>query len=172
MAYFMIGLAIFAPVLCLISMKQLAHFLMELIDAVGSKPFQWISNILIIPPLLVITIVVLFYFSFWRTNPMLRFTHMIWVLSLWISGTLGLFIFVIPVRVKLAFPYLALIASFLSISMAIYFTPLPNFQTIFMDPKKLFFSLVIGVVDISMSWMIAYRIRLIHNLNVPEKNWR
>ncbi len=168
MAYLMIGLAILTLVLTQKSLKQTAHLLTEVIKSVGSEPLHGISSMLIIAPLVVIVIVVLFYFLIWRTNPMLRFTHMIWVLSFWTSGTFDLFIFMVLVRSKLAIPFLALIASILSISMAIYFTPLPNFLTMFMDSKKLLFSLIIGVVGISLSWMNAYRIRAIHNFNVLE----
>lgn len=168
MACFMIGLVTFTLILTLISLKQLAHLLTELIKSVGSEALPWIRSISIIATLVVIVIVILFYFSIWRTNPMLRFKHMIGVLSLWTSGTLGLIAFMVLVCAKLAIPFLVLKASILSIYMAICFTPLPNFLTMFMDSKKLLFSLIIGVVGISLSWMIAYRIRAIHNLNVLE----
>ena len=159
MTYFIIGLTFIAWICCLISLKRVASVQSELVKRLDHIRLKWMGNMLFIIPIMIVVIVVLLYLTIWRSNPLLHFSHMIWVLGLWIFATLAFFTFMIPARTKLIYPYLALIVSILSIAIAVFFTPIPSFATIFANQPDLILPMVIGSANLGISWAVIYYIR-------------
>jgi hypothetical protein len=158
MTYLILGLTCFAWIFCLISLKRVAALQSKLVQRLGHTRLKRLANLLFIAPILVISIVVVIYLAFWHTDPLLRFAHMIWVLGLWMLGTLSLFTFMLPARTKLIYPFLALPASVFSIAAAIYFTPLPTFATVFVDQPGMFLAVAIGFANLGLNWMVVHRV--------------
>jgi len=125
------GLAVVALVCYLFSWKQVVVHQLELLSRLDQRRLFWLATILLTAPFIVILVVALFLLRGGYSELWLRLAHMIWVLGLWMIGTLALFTFILPDRRKITYPYLALITSFLSIPLAIYFTPVQNFQAFF-----------------------------------------
>jgi hypothetical protein len=157
--YLFIGIACIALIFFLISLKRLNTFQSELIERFGSTKLKRLGNMLFIVPILVILVVIPFYLFLWRSEAWLRFAHMIWVLGLWMLGTISFFTFTIPARIKIVYPFSALAAAISSIAMAVYFTPLPRFASIFTNTPNLLLSVICGGMNLCWSWVVTYRIR-------------
>ena len=158
MTYLILGLTCLAWICCLISLTRVATLQAELVQHLGYTRLKRLANLLFIAPILVISIVVVIYLAIWHTDPLLRFGHMMWVLGLWMLGTLALFTFFLPARTKLIYPFLALPASVFSMAAAIYFTPLPNFATVFVDQPSMFLAVAIGFANLVLNWMVVHRV--------------
>jgi hypothetical protein len=127
----------------------------NLIERMGKKRLQKISDILLVIPIVVILIVAVFYFVLWKADLFIHFTHMIWVLGFWMVSTLGMFIFVILKRLKISSQYFILIIASVALAIAIYFTPLSRFTRVFSNPSDLVLPAVIGVMNIMICWLFV-----------------
>lgn len=156
-----IGLSIQFPKRIGIEMSFIS-MLPSLVERLGKKRLQRLSNILLAFPVFVILIVGIFYLVLWKTDPLLHFIHMIWVLGFWMVGTLTMFAFINLARLKLGSPSLFLIIASVAMTNAIYFTPLSRFTKVFSDPSFLVFSIVIGSLNMILCWLfiILYRNKL------------
>ncbi len=128
-------------------------------ENVRLQKFKRGASVMLALPILVIVIIVGIYFAVWRTEPLARFTHMLWVLGFWMSGTVAMFAFIIPVRLKSGLPIPALIIAIVFISLAIFFTPISRFTSAFPNQAILTLPAVIGALNIVVSWLIVLRFR-------------
>lgn len=140
-------------------MNKLFDFLPALIERFGSQRLHRIADLLLVIPWVVMAIVVVLYFMLWHTDPLLHFTHMIWVLGFWMSGTIVLFAFIIPVRLKLGAPVQVLIFSAIAIALAIYFTPLFRFTNVFPRQTNLMLPVLAGALNLTICWFGVLRFR-------------
>jgi hypothetical protein len=74
-------------------------------------------------------------------------------------GTLGMFAFIIPVRLNLGFRFRILALALMTIILAIYFTPLSRFTTVFSGLTGLILPAVIGLLNVLISWILILRFR-------------
>lgn len=125
----------------------------------NSQKLRRMADVFLALPFIVILTVIAIYFEFWRTDPLLRFIHMIWVLGFWMVGTLALFAFIIPAQLKHHTPFLKLILSIFAIFLVVYFTPLQRFTAQFITPAGLTFPAVVGILNVTISWLAAFRFR-------------
>jgi hypothetical protein len=84
---------------------------------------------------------------------------MVWVLGFWMSGTIAIFAFIVPVRLKLGMPFQALILSIIAVMLAIYFTPLSRFTNMFPRQIGLALSALFGVLNLVICWFEVLRFR-------------
>lgn len=66
-----------------------------------TQKFKRMTDVFLALPFIVTATVIAIYFAFWKTDPLIRFIHMIWVLGLWMVGTIAMFNFIVPIRLKL-----------------------------------------------------------------------
>ena len=130
-----------------------------MVEQLGSRQIRRMCDIFLVFPAVVMMVVCGFYLALWRVDPFVRFAHMVWVLGFWMVGTLGMFSFIIPARLKLGFPILILIFSSIALFLAIDFTPLSSFTALFSNPPGLFVSSVIGFLNGLVSWLIVRHFR-------------
>lgn len=140
-------------------MNRLSDFLPALTERFGSQRLRRIANLLLAIPWVVMAIVAALYFMLWRTDPLIHFTHMIWVLGFWMIGTFAMFTFIIPVRLKLGVPVQVLIFSAIAIALAIYFTPLSRFTNVFPRQTNLMLPVLTGVLNLMICWFGVLRFR-------------
>jgi hypothetical protein len=140
-------------------MNRLPDFLPILIEQFGSRRLRQIADLLLAIPWVVMAIVTALYFMFWHTDPLIRFAHMVWVLGFWMSGTIAIFAFIVPVRLKLGMPFQALILSIIAVMLAIYFTPLSRFTNMFPRQIGLALSALFGVLNLVICWFEVLRFR-------------
>ncbi len=140
-------------------MNRLSDFLPVLIEHFGSQRLRRIADLLLVIPLVVTAIVATLYFMLWHTDPLIRFTHMIWVLGFWMTGTIAMFAFIAPVRLKLGMPFQRLIFSAIAVALAIYFTPLSRFTNIFPKQTDLMLPALAGLLNITICGLVVLRFR-------------
>lgn len=116
-------------------------------------------DMFLVLPLLVIVTIIAIYFAFWRTDPLIRFSHMLWVLDFWMTGTLAIFAFIIPMRLKIGASFPMLVISIAAIALAVYFTPLSRFTNLFPGQVNLTLPAAIGTLNLTTSWLLAFRVR-------------
>jgi hypothetical protein len=140
-------------------MKKQSDVLPTLVERYGSKRVRQITNLFLAIPFMVAGIVMGLYLLLWHTDPQIRFIHMVWVLGFWMSGTIAMFTFIIPVRLKLGMPFQGLILSAVAIALAIYFTPLSRFSNVFSRQTDLVLPASVGVLNITICWFMVLRFR-------------
>lgn len=138
-----------------IKMSRLSDFLPVLIEQFDSRGLRRIANLLLAIPWVVMAIVAALYFMLWHTDPLIHFTHMIWVLGFWMIGTIAMFAFIIPVRLKLGVPVQVLIFSTIAIALAIYFTPLSRCTTVFPRQTNLMLPVLAGMLNLTICWFVV-----------------
>jgi hypothetical protein len=140
-------------------MDRLSEYLPLLAERFGSQRLRRTAELFLAVPFVVTVIVMGLYLMLWRTNPLIHFIHMLWVLGFWMAGTLGIFAFIIPVRLNLGFPFGILAFASMAIILAIYFTPLSRFTTVFSGLAGLILPAVIGLLNVLISWILILRFR-------------
>lgn len=140
-------------------MNRLSDYLPLLIERFGSQRLRRIAELFLTVPFIVTVIVTGLYLTLWRTNPLIHFIHMLWVLGFWMAGTLGVFAFIIPASLKLDAPFRILILSTITVALAIYFTPLSEFADMFSERINLILPAAVGILNQTISWSIAFRFR-------------
>lgn len=130
-----------------------------LVEQVRSRQIQRMCDIFLVFPVVVMMTVLRLYLTIWRVDPLVHFAHMLWVLGFWMLGTLGIFAFILPVRLKLGFPFRFLIFASIAIVLAIYFTPLSRFTALFSNLLGLFLTAAIGFLNGIASWLLVLRFR-------------
>ncbi len=130
-----------------------------LIERFGSRRLGQVTDLLLASPVIVMMIIVGFYFMFWQVDALTRLAHMIWVLGFWMLGTLGVFAFIIPARLNLGYPLHILLFAAMTIVLAVYFTPLFRFTTLFSSLCGLILPAVIGLINMLISWTLILRFR-------------
>lgn len=88
---------------------------------------------------------------------MIRFSHMLWVLGFWMIGTLALFAFIIPTRLRIGAPLHLLVIAAVAITLAFYFTPLSRFTRLFRAQADLTLPAAVGILNLTISWLVAFR---------------
>jgi hypothetical protein len=122
-----------------------------LVQKMGAERMRNGLRVLQVVPLLVVAIGIIMFLAIWQDEGLERFGHLIWVLSLWMVGSLGLFEFLLPYRLRIAIVRPAVAAVILSIPMAIFFTPLPRFLATF-PGVILYLPLAGGILGIGLVW--------------------
>ena len=140
-------------------MKNTIDYIPVLTERISPQKLKRMTDMLLALPIIVIVIIIGIYFALWRTDPLIRSIHMIWVLGFWMPGTLGMLAFTILARLKLGMPIPILAFDFLSITLAIYFTPLSRFTNLFPSPTNLILPAVIGIFNVMISWLFVLRFR-------------
>ena len=140
-------------------MKKQSDVLPTLVERYGSKRVRQITDLFLGIPFMVAVIVLGLYLLLWHTDPQIRFIHMIWVLGFWMVGTVAMFTFIIPMRLKLGTPFQKLILSAIAIVLAIYFTPLSRFTNMFPRQTDLVLPALVGVLNITICWLVVLRFR-------------
>ena len=140
-------------------MRKTTDYLPALIERIGAQKLKQMTGMLLVFPIIVIVIIIGIYFVIWRTAPLIRFIHMVWVLGFWMSGTLGMFAFIIPARLKLGLPTPILMFSAITIFLAVYFTPLSRFTNLFPSQSNLILPAMIGIFNVIISWLFVLRFR-------------
>lgn len=136
-------------------MKKKSDLLPTLVEWYGSKRVFQITDLFLGTPFMVAAIVTGLYLLLWRTDPQIRFIHMIWVLGFWMIGTIAIFTFIIPVRLKIGTPFQKLILSAVAIALAIYFTPISRFSNVFPKQTDLMLPALVGVLNLTICWFVA-----------------
>ncbi len=140
-------------------MKTMPDYYLALVDEIGRQRIMRMSGGLLALPVVVILVVSVIYFVVWRTDPLIRFIHMIWVLGFWMAGTVATFAFILPARVKAGLPVDALNIAILFILLAIFFTPFSRFTSAFRSQLGLTLAGLIGLLHVSISVLIVLRFR-------------
>lgn len=146
-------------------LNRMPDLALALAEQVGARQIQRMCDIFLVLPVVVIMTVFGLYLTLWRIDPLIRIAHMLWVLGSWMLGTIGMFAFIIPARLKLGFPFPILFFTSIAIVLAIYFTPLFRFTALFSNPPDLFLALAIGFVTGMSSWLLVLRYRT--KISVP-----
>lgn len=128
-----------------------------------------IVDIFLAVPLIVALIVTGLYLTLWRADPLVHFTHAIWVLGFWMIGTLGTFTFIILARLKFRITYLISVPVFAALFTAVYFTPLSRYTALFSNPAGMILPAVIGGLNTTISWLIVLRFRIKINKTISSK---
>lgn len=128
-------------------------------EKIGSQKLECMADVLLALPFIVSATLIAIYFAFWRTDALIRFIHMTWVLGFWMLGTVAVFAFVIPVWLKIGTSYLFLVLASTAMATAIYFTPLSRFADAFSFPLSLTLSAMVGFLTMVASWFATLRIR-------------
>ncbi|PKN88476.1 MAG: hypothetical protein CVU46_00910 [Chloroflexi bacterium HGW-Chloroflexi-8] len=142
-----------------ILLKRTPELFPALIQQLGKHKIQKMCDFFLVFPAVVIIVVTGFYLVLWRIDPYVRFAHMLWVLGFWMIGTLGMFGFIIPARLKIGSPLPILICALISIAIAIYFTPLSRFTALFTNLPGLILSTATGFFNGMASWLIVFGFR-------------
>lgn len=137
----------------------MSDFLPILIEYFGLQRLLRSADLLLVSPLVVTTIVAALYFMFWQTDPLLRFTHMIWVLGFWMTGAITMFNFIVSLRLKFGASFQKLILSVIAIVLAIYFTSLSRFTNMFPRQTNLMLPALVGVLNLTICWFVILRFR-------------
>lgn len=124
-----------------------------------TQKFKRMTDVFLALPFIVTATVIAIYFAFWKTDPLIRFIHMIWVLGLWMVGTIAMFNFIVPIRLKLGASFQRLILSVIAIVLAIYFTPLSRFTNVFPRQTDLMLPALVGVLNLTICWFVAFHFR-------------
>ncbi len=140
-------------------MIRLSDFLPIVTERFGSKRLRRIADLLLAIPWVVMAIVAALYFMLWHTDPLIHFIHMLWVMGFWMTGTIVMFAFIIPVRLKLGTPFQTLIFFTIAIALAIYSTPLSRFTNMFPRQTDLMLPALVGVLNITICWFVVLRFR-------------
>jgi len=140
-------------------MNRLSDFLPVLIEHFGSQRLRQIADLFLVIPFIVTVTVTGLYLTLWRTNPLIHFIHMMWVLGFWMAGTLGMFTFIIPVRLKLGAAFQIFILSAIAIALAIYYTPLSRFTNMFPRQINLILPALFGVLNLTICWFAVLLFR-------------
>ncbi|MEP0807464.1 MAG: hypothetical protein HRF47_18450 [Chloroflexota bacterium] len=122
------------------------------------KRKRMLDAFLVLPFMIALTITVI-YFALWRTDPLIRFSHMLWALGFWMMGTLAMFAVILTARQKSGASIYLLILSLAAIALAVYFTPLSRFTNLFPTQASLILPASIGAFNLLTSWLIAFRLR-------------
>ena len=140
-------------------MEQISAILSALIWESSSRKLKRLTDIFLALPFIVFTALIGIYVAVWRTAPLVRFTHMIWVLGFWMVGTVAMPAFIISVRLKsgASFPILFLVV--IASTLAIYFTPLSRFTSLFTGKTTLILPAALGVLNVIASWRLVLCIR-------------
>jgi len=136
---------------------RMSDLLPAMVDQSGSRQIQWMCEIFLVSPAVVMLIACGFSLALWRVDPFVRFAHMVWVLGFWMLGTLELFGFIIPARLKIGIPFQLLFIATITLFLAAYFTPLSRFTTQFSTLPGLVQTTAIGILNGVVSWRIVYR---------------
>ncbi len=158
MQYLWSGFALVAFGCLVIGLRQAGPLVPSLAEAGGRRRMRVLAVVVLGAPILVAVIVAVLVFAVWRTDPLLRLAHMLWVLGLWMIGTVAMFAYVLPLRLGLARLSTLLVASVLSVPLAVFFTPLPRFRTTFSKPAQYLTSLF-ALVAVGLCLTVAYRLR-------------
>ncbi|MBE0669939.1 MAG: hypothetical protein IH588_05060 [Anaerolineales bacterium] len=140
-------------------MSRLSDFLPVLIEHFGSQRLRRIADLLLAIPWAMMAIVAALYFLLWHTDPLIRFTHMFWVLGFWMIGTIAMFAFITAVRLRLGMRFQILLLFAITIAIAIYFTPLSIFTSMFPRQISLILPALIGVLNLTICWFVVLRFR-------------
>lgn len=119
---------------------------------------QMLDMFLVLPLIVIVTIIAI-YFAFWRTDPLIRFSHMLWVLGFWMTGTLAMFAFILPMPKGIGVSIYSLLISAAAITLAVYFTPLSRFTNLFARQVNVTLPAAIGTLNLTTSWFLAFRFR-------------
>lgn len=126
---------------------------------ITSPKLKQMLDVFLVLPFIVIVTVTAIYFGYWRTAPLIRFSHMLWVLGFWMMGTLAMFTFILPMRQKIGAPVYLMVVSIAAIALAVYFTPLSRFANLFPAQASLLLPASLGTLHLLTSWLIAFRLR-------------
>ena len=102
MRFIFSGLSLMALISLVSGIRNLAPYKAELVMRIGRQRVLRFNRFILVMPVAILLIISLLIFLVWRSEPVLRYIHMIWVLGLWMLGTLAMFAFVVPVRLSLA----------------------------------------------------------------------
>jgi hypothetical protein len=166
MGYFFIGLALVSLLSFVYGSRFIAPHLKDPVERFGSQRLYRFGLFLLVLPVLILLIVFCLIFFIWQTESSLRFAHLLWVLGLWMLGTLCMFVFLLSVRLKLKAPKFAIIFPLVIIPVAIYSTPLPVFQRVFNG--LILIPALIGILNITLVW--AYEFHFFKLVNQLRKN--
>lgn len=116
---------------CLVQGYRAAPSIYDLaVGRIAARRVRSVAVILLLVPLVVVLVVTGLLLFVWHTDPLLRYSHMIWVLALWMVGTLGMYS--VFLASHLGLPRLRyMFAGVLAIPLAIYSTPLTRFRAVF-----------------------------------------
>ena len=109
---------------CLVQGYRAAPSIYDLaVGRIAARRVRSVAVILLLVPLVVVLVVTGLLLFVWHTDPLLRYSHMIWVLALWMVGTLGMYS--VFLASHLGLPRLRyMLAGVVAIPLAIYSTPL------------------------------------------------
>ena len=122
-------------------------------EKIDSQKLKRVTGVFLAMPFIVSAATITIYFAFWKTDPLIRFIHMTWVLGFWMLGTVAMFAFIVRVRLKPGTAYLFLVLAFAATGIAIYFTLLSRFADVFSPPLGLTLSAAIGILSTIACWL-------------------
>ena len=131
MVFWMSSLAIIALICLLAVVQEILSLLPQLVEKFGRLRLNQVSSVMRVVPPVVLLLITFLILAVWQSDLLMQFTHMIWVLGLWLLGTFSFFAFLIPTRIKLIRTYLALIPAIITIPLAIFCTPIQRFEALF-----------------------------------------
>lgn len=132
---------------------------LPLIERIGSQKLKRMTGMLLALPTIVIVSIIGIYFGIWRTDPLIRFSHMLWVLGFWTIGTLAMFAVMIRVQLRHGLSIPLLMPAFVSILPAIYFIPLSRFTNLFTSSNSLILPAAVGILNVVKGWLCVLRLR-------------
>lgn len=131
----MISIVLFlAGLLLWLAGMRIGHYRDRLVQAIGRERAASALRVLIILPLVIVpltAVMLLLVYGIADPQLMTRLAHASLLLGAWMGGILGVFMFLFPYRLRLDFPLPALLASLLTVPIAVYLTPLARFWQIF-----------------------------------------
>ncbi len=140
-------------------MKTTHDYYPALVKGIGRQRLMRMSGVLLALPVVVIAVISGIYLVVWKTDPLIRFSHMILVLGFWMAGTVATFAFILPARARAGLPVAALNLAILFILLAIFFTPLPRFMSAFRSHTSLILAALTGLLHLFISVLIVLRFR-------------
>lgn len=147
----------FAGLLLWLALMRIGNYRDRLVQGIGRTRFAVLLRVLIAAPLAVAVLVAAsLQLAYGTADGLLlaRLAHMSLVLGAWTAGTLGLFLFLLPYRLKLDFPLPALLASLLALPIAIYLIPLSRFLPLFQPAGQIGLGAAAGVFSFAVSEVV------------------
>ena len=86
-------------------MRKTTDYTPTLIEMIGAQKLKRTTDMLLSLPIIMTVTIVGVYFAVWRTDPLIRFIHMLWVLGFWMAGTVAMFASIIRARLNLDAPF-------------------------------------------------------------------
>ncbi len=161
MGFLPIGVCVISLVslfLLIRSLSQLRPIRSEIVSLLGTVRLRSVFIALLAGPLLVIGALVLIFLFILKDQLLLRTSHAMLVLGLWMVVSMALLSMIVITRLGQRPDLTTLAAAVLSVPLVAYLTPLEQFAEVF-PIEYIYIPLITGLIIISTCYLLIFIIR-------------